>query len=411
MLGLDVDPVSLEMARVNLLVRGIDNHTLRRSNFLLTNLRERPDALICNPPYSRHHSIPADEKETIHAGFEQRLGLRLSRLAGLHALFLLRSLEIIRDGGRLAFITPAEWLDVNYGRAIKRLVLERGHIDAIVLWEQDHLFFDGVLTTAAITLFRAGTGTGPTRFIRLPRRRRLSVEEVIAAAQGERTRLRVTEVDLSADAKWSQPTKPRSARGTPLREIARVRRGIATGCNRFFVLSEAARREHGLKTSDLRPCITTPRLVLSDELTRADLKRIPDDVSRWVLDCHSEHAEHGEDALGRYLRFGKQALQANEGYLASRRKPWYGLERRENSPILFTYMNRERPRFIRNRAAAVPLNTFLIIEPSDTIDVEHLWQTLRSQHFMRQLVGARRNYGGGLWKVEPRELGELRVRL
>ena len=109
-----------------------------------------------------------------------------------------------------------------------------------------------------------------------------------------------------------------------------------------------------------------------------------DDVSRWVLDCHSEHAEHGEDALGRYLRFGKQALQANEGYLASRRKPWYGLERRENSPILFTYMNRERPRFIRNRAAAVPLNTFLIIEPSDTIDVEHLWQTLRSQHFMRR---------------------------
>ncbi len=410
MLGLDIDPVSLEMARVNLLLRGVDICALRRGNFLLGNLRERPDALTCNPPYSRHHAIPSAEKEAIHAGFERRLGLRLSRLAGLHVLFLVRALEVIRDGGRLAFITPAEWLDVNYGRAIKRFVLERASVEAVVLWEHDHLFFDGALTTAAITLLRAGAKAGPTRVIRLPRRPP-KVRDVIAAINGGPTKLRVATVGLGVDSKWSSPTRRRVPRGKPLRDVARVRRGIATGCNRFFVLSEAGRREHGLDLSYLRPCVTTPRLVPGAELASTDLKRMPDDVPRWVLDCHDKQAERRDDAVGRYLRWGREAHQAHAGYLASHREPWYGLERRAESPILFTYMNRERPRFIRNQAAAVPLNTFLIVEPNDGVDADQLWRALNADHLMRQLVRARRNYGGGLWKVEPRELGELRVRL
>jgi methylase of polypeptide subunit release factors len=410
LLGLDVDPVSLEMARVNLLLRGITNCGLRQTNFLVGDLHERPDALICNPPYSRHHAIPATEKEAIHTGFEERLGLRLSRLAGLHVLCLVRALEIIEYGGRLAFITPAEWLDANYGRAVKRFVLDHAQVEALVIWEHDHLFFDGALTTAAITLLRAGApSSGPTRVVRLPRRQ-LAVEEVIAAIAGENTRLRVDDVELSAEAKWSRPARRRTPRGTPLKDLARVRRGIATGCNRFFVVSEASRRKNRLNLSHVRPCIATPRLILGDELAVHALECLPDDVPRWVLDCRDPNAER-VGPLGRYLRWGKETFGAHTGYLASRRDPWYALERREASPILFTYMNRQHPRFIRNRAGAIPLNTFLIVEPHDGVDADKLWWALNSAHVMRQLAGARRNYGGGLWKLEPRELGNLKVRL
>jgi hypothetical protein len=62
------------------------------------------------------------------------------------------------------------------------------------------------------------------------------------------------------------------------------------------------------------------------------------------------------------------------------------------------------------RAKAVPLNTFLMVEPLE-IDAEDLWRVLTSDHVMRQLHGARHSYGGGLWKVEPRELANVRIRI
>ncbi len=81
LLGLDRDPLAVRMAELNRSLRGIDACELRVGDFLLDSLDEEPNAIICNPPYSRHHQIAPPEKAAIHEGFERRLGLRLSRLA------------------------------------------------------------------------------------------------------------------------------------------------------------------------------------------------------------------------------------------------------------------------------------------------------------------------------------------
>ena len=98
--------------------------------------------------------IPATEKQQIHDGFEQRLGIRFNGLAALHVLFLVRAIEVAADGARIAFITPSDWLDVGYGKKVKEFLLARAEVEAIVLIEESQLFFEGVLTTAAITLIR-----------------------------------------------------------------------------------------------------------------------------------------------------------------------------------------------------------------------------------------------------------------
>lgn len=408
LLGFDIDQSCLAMADLNLQARGLKSYRVERRNFLLDPIDVAPDAVTCNPPYCRHHAIDPAEKAAIHDGFAERLGLRLNRLAGLHVLFLVRALEIAAPGARLAFITPAEWLDVNYGREVKQFVLEHARVEALVILKDDHLFFDGALTTAAITLLRKhGSGPDPgrtTKIVHLPTDLP-EVDAVLAALRGEGG-LRVDEVQLDAVQRWSRKTAARS-RGRALGELARVRRGIATGCNRFFVISEATRREHDLALDDLLSCITSPRLIDGLELTSRDLDTLDDEIPRWALECRDPGSEDSETSLGRYLRRGRDKLQAHAGYLASKRRPWYALERRVASPILFTYMNRQRPRFIRNRAEAVPLNTFLIVEPRDGVDVEQLWQALNSEAFLHQLQDERRAYGGGLWKIEPKELEAL----
>ncbi|MCC6222206.1 MAG: N-6 DNA methylase [Thermoleophilia bacterium] len=402
-LGVDADPVAIEMADANARLRGIEGFEARVCDFLLDEVGVTPDAVICNPPYSRHHAIPERDKRAIHEGLQRRLGLRLSGLAGMHVLFLVRALELAAPGARLAFITPSDWLDVNYGRKVKKYLLEHACVEAMILIEPKRLFFEGVLTTAAITLIRKGRPGGETALIRLsgdlPH-----PEDVIAAISRGHGGPPREDVRLTAGARWARPL-PRMRKGeVRLGERARVRRGIATGANGFFVLSERARQRVGIPVATLTPCLASPKLIEGDEVSAESLESLPEDVPRWLVDCRDVREIERDTPLGRYLRHGRDHLRVHEGYLASRRRPWYGQEARASCPIVFSYFNRARPRFVRNRAEAVPLNNWLVVEPNPGVDADELFELLASPAFMERLADHSRVYGGGLWKLEPKEL-------
>ncbi len=123
LLGLDIDPLALAMAKATRDVRRIKKLELRHADFPArrsTSSGHRRSS--CNPPYTRHQDIPANLKSVIHDGSRSRLGRSFSRLASLHVLFLLRALEVADDDARIAFLTPAHWLDMNYAREIKATV-------------------------------------------------------------------------------------------------------------------------------------------------------------------------------------------------------------------------------------------------------------------------------------------------
>ncbi len=408
LLGLDIDSLAIQMAEVNRRIRAITDLHLRRADFLRSHLADRPDGVICNPPYSRHHTLAASEKNAIHAGFERRLGRSFSRRAGLHVLFLVRALEMSAPLARLAFIAPSDWLDVGYGRAAKDFLLEQANIEALVLLD-DSIFFDGVRTRAAITLIQkrdsASAGRKTTQLIRvqaeLPEPGGLL--EKLKRGEGE-------EVAVSATSKWSRPARRLAAPSERLGAVARVRRGVATGCNEFFVLSQRRRLELGISILDIRHCIASPRYVDGTEISIEMLQALPDDVPRWILHRFDPKVEDLTDALADYLRVGK-ARGIHERHLPRCRTPWFAPERRGECPILFTYLNRHRPRFVRNRAQAIPLNNWLIVEPAEGVDADELWKRLNAPEILARLEENARSYGQGLWKLEPSELTEISIML
>lgn len=406
LIGTDLDPLAVKMAARNRELRGLTGLDLYVSNFLLDDPPETPDALIVNPPYSRHHDIDAGVKAEVHEQLEIELGLKLSRLAALHVLFLVRALQISTDDARLAFITPSDWLDVNYGRAVKGYLLDVAQVEAIVVLDETRLFFDGVLTTAAITFIDKGRRNEKTRMIRLGDKLPAPMD-VLTALDAENSSSREL-VQLSQDFKWSRP-RGAQPHGTRLGDLARIRRGIATGDNRFFVISEARRRERGISLADVERCATSPRQFEGDRLDEETFDRLPDQVPRWVIQATDPTAEKAQSPIGRYLRWGRRRRKTHLRYLASRRAPWYALERRADCPILFSYFNRARPRFVRNTAGAVPLNNWLIIEPKSGVSPDKLHRALTKEAVLGQLGARARVYGSGLWKLEPSELAEIRL--
>ena len=417
MIGFDIDPLAIAMATTNLRSRGLhadffqadfltDDDAVRASGLVANP----PDAVIANPPFCRHQELSAAQKELLHVRTLERTGLQLSRRTGLHAFFLLRALELARDDARLAFITPSGWLDVSYGLPVKDYLARTVWVESMVVFEPNHLVFPKATTTATIFFIRKRESSGqPTRVVRAIRQ--AGPAEILEAVNGGDTTLSTSLVDLGtqeADSKRPRQGRRRGG-GTALQEVARVRRGIATGNNGFFVISEARRRKWEIDELSLRRCLARPQMFPVDVITESTLEDLGDGCQRWILS--SPHADHEKrrDGLGEYLRWGLDEAGANQSYLARNRGVWHQPEERDSCAILVPCINRKQPRFIWNQTGAVALNSFHIIEPHDDADVERIWSTLNSRRCVTQLQSLARPYGGGMLKLEPKALKQLRL--
>jgi hypothetical protein len=119
-----------------------------------------------------------------------------------------------------------------------------------------------------------------------------------------------------------------------------------------------------------------------------------------------------------YLWRGKEQ-DIHAAYITSHRTPWYLQEKREPAPFLFTYMGRSgvrKPfRVIWNKSAATAPNVYLLLYPKGALKrvLEErsglnrvVFECLRSID-TGQLLSEGRVYGGGLHKMEPKELARV----
>ena len=165
LVAVEQDPLAALMLRANLSARGWAD----RTTVLVKDYREVKlprctgmTAFVGNPPYVRHHDITEDWKAWYASTFA-RFGIKASALAGLHLHFFLQTRLLAKTGDVGAFVTSAEWMDVNYGSALRRLLLDELGGIALHVLEPTAAAFPGTATTAAITCFRVGETAEPVR--------------------------------------------------------------------------------------------------------------------------------------------------------------------------------------------------------------------------------------------------------
>ena len=124
--GSDIDPLATLMLRANLAVMGLGSRAMvRLGDYRALELPtvDGPTLFLGNPPYVRHHQIAPEWKAWLLETARSR-GMKASGLAGLHVHFFLATAEHGRSGDYGAFITSAEWMDVNYGSLVRELLLD-----------------------------------------------------------------------------------------------------------------------------------------------------------------------------------------------------------------------------------------------------------------------------------------------
>ncbi|MDD5203860.1 MAG: class I SAM-dependent methyltransferase, partial [Desulfobacterales bacterium] len=99
--------------------------TLKLADFTHAKPIQHFNVLICNPPYVRHHHLQNGEKNWLQLRTRQASGMKISGLAGLYCYFLGLSHAWMAEGGVAGWLIPSEFMDVNYGQAVKLYLLDR----------------------------------------------------------------------------------------------------------------------------------------------------------------------------------------------------------------------------------------------------------------------------------------------
>lgn len=379
------------------------------------NNSERFNFLICNPPYVRHHHLTQSEKQALSTQAFKNSGIRMNGLSGLYCYFMAIAHGWLQPDAISGWLIPSEFMDVNYGAALKQYLLEKVTLLRIHRFNPDDAQFDDALVSSSVVWFRNSVPNKNT-----------TIEFTYGGSlQSPEINRKISISDLKLVNKWSQVPfgeKCRKEVEVRLADIFSVKRGIATGNNDFFILTKEQVSEYGLPKEFLRPILPSPRYFETNEIL-ANESGIPQvNKELYLLDCPlpKNEVKTKYPKLWEYLKKGEGTV--SEGYLCKSRKEWYFQENRPAAPILCTYMGRggkgKKPfRIMLNHSKATAANTYLLLYPkkeyknlleSGSELVRKIWLMLNelpSNYF----VDEGRVYGGGLHKLEPKELGNVDV--
>lgn len=396
----EMDPLVALLLRANAFALGVqDRLQIHLGDYRALQLPpiEGRTLFIGNPPYVRHHEISADWKDW-YSDSLKALGHASSQLAGLHLHFFVKTLALARPGDLGCFITAAEWLDVNYGQSLRDLMTNGLGGRAVFVVSPEVPIFGDALVTACITCFAPGSQDGEIEFKNID-----SAEQLLDLSGGHFA----DKIRAKEERSWSVLLRNRDVVQhdgfVNLGDLFKVRRGQVTGKNSVWVTRD---NRFGLPEEFLIPSITDAADIIGAPNNRIeDLARL-----RRVIDLPSSLEELDGDRRSAILEFLKwaQAEDADKGYIARHRKPWWRVNMKDVPQIVVTYMGRRPPVFAINTAGASLINVAHGLYPKMQLE-EGTLETLVAWLNRNVSKDSGRVYAGGLTKFEPSEVMRLQI--
>lgn len=393
--GVEIDQKVLEFFHAN---RSSTACHIANENYLSLWGKSCP-AIVCNPPYMRFQKF--EGRDDVFSNFEDRLGVKLSGYTNIASAFLVKSICELSDGGRLAYIMPLEFLNAGYGAIIKRLLLERGSLRAVIKIDCEKDAFPDATTSVGIIFFEKSEVAKPVQFHVVH-----DLDHLEEALNGDA----VTSIDANAlppNEKWLRFFEQSSqtidaGRMAPLSAYGSFNRGIATGANEFFSLNKEMIATLGLGSDEIVPCITKSAQIKKDTFGADELAALADaNAYVYLLSVKGRLSLAGK----KYIEHGESKGFHNR-YLTKTKSPWYKLENRAPAPLLFGVFSRGGFKIVRNYTNALNLTCYHGFQPNifGRRYVDRLFLYFKSEAGRHVLSMNMRRYGDSLDKFEPNDL-------
>lgn len=365
---------------------------------------QRFDCAAGNPPFIRYQRFTGETRRQA-LRLCATLGAKLSGLSSSWAPYLIVTASLLRPGGRMAFVVPAEIGHAPYAAPV--LDWFAGHFDDVQLVAvRQKLFAD--LSEDVWLLYADGFG-GRTGHFDFALHERFVFRSEPPLAD--------TRVSVREWRRWGSRLRPMllpgrvrdayerlrdSDRTTSLGRVADVGIGYVSGANDFFHLRPSEADELGMPGKLFRPTVRSGRELQGGAITEETVAGWREnDRPNFLLALGAETPL--PDAVRRYLDSdtGKEVRQR---YKCRVRTPWYAVPHVYVPDLFLSYMSGKGPALVENRARCTCTNAVHGVRLNGAgVPASRLrrrWDTALTR-LSCEVEG--HPLGGGVLKLEPRE--------
>ncbi len=418
--GFEVDSEEAQKARCRAQSVNLTNIKVHENDFLgwaaeaIENDVIRFDAVVGNPPFIRYQYLPSVFQSRAERIFKD-LNCKFTKHTNAWVPFVLASFALLRPGGRLAMVVPAEIIHVLHARSLREYIGE--HARKIVLIDPEELWFSNTLQGAVLLLAEKrrdkyesaqGVGIYPVRGREFVKKDPEVLFGVPRPINGK-----------TVEGKWTRALLEPRTRSlidgvTVLKsvrrfdEIARVDVGIVTGANKFFLVSDETVQRFGLgKWSHpmfgrSQHC---PGIIYDQMQHISNAKRGYPTNFIWFKDRMVEDSP----AAKAYILHGERS-NLNKRYKCRVRKPWYSVPSVYSTQIGMLKRAHHIPRLILNELNAYTTDTAYRISVKEGTARQLVFNFVNPLTALSaELEG--RHYGGGVLELVPSEIEQLLIPL
>jgi len=399
---------------------GVTDTDVRADDFLawaIANMAkggERFDAVVGNPPFVRYQFLPPTFQTRAETIFDE-LDLKFTKHTNAWVPFILASMALLRPGGRLAMVVPAEIIHVTHAQSLRSYLGKECR--RLVIVDPEELWFDGTLQGAVILMAEKrsstrqkahGLGIVPVQgreFLRLPPSQVFEAPQAIngktVVGKWTRALLDVETRDLF-DELEEHPDVHR------FEDIARVDVGIVTGANKFFLVSDETVETYGL-SKYAHPMFGRsehcPGVIYDERQHAANAAKGSPTNFLWFDDAPSAM----KAGPRRYIQEGERQ-ELHTRYKCRIRAPWFRVPSVYATEVGMLKRCHDTPRLITNRIGAYTTDTAYRIRTAD-ISGEKLVGCFINPLTALSAELEGRHYGGGVLELIPSEIERLMVPL
>lgn len=404
--GIELDPAHAWQAREN-----APSALVHCGDFFgwAAETRERFEAIAGNPPFIRYQSFSGTTRAQALAA-ASLMEADFSALTSSWAPFLLVAAGLLRPGGRMAFVVPAEIGHANYSKVLIEALC--GHFSGVRIVACRRKLFPEISEDCWL-LFCEGFG-GRTEVIGLttvdefvPSSSPPSVSRTVPLSDWRSMggRLRPFLLPSTALSLYQEITCSQEVRR--FGELASANIGYVSGANDFFHLRPSEVAGLGIPREVLSVTIRKASQLSADRVEAGDIERwIASDEPVFLLNLKG--VDPLPEPVRKYLA-SDRAEEARSAYKCRTRSPWFAVPDVKVPDGFLTVMNGRNAALVKNDAGCVCTNSLHAVrlrEGANFLQLQEGWKSPLAA-LGAEIEG--HPLGGGMLKLEPKEVAQIPI--